>query len=342
MNTYYSFFFVNIFNVEGYRRPVRSATYPAPSNSYAASRPKPAPYKAGYPSKSYVYPKPPSPKRFIPVIGNHDTVAVNLYVQFLVFSYFVVIHFVSVHQKKKNKKKKCLKRRDRFAPAWANQTFSSAALYGDLYELWKEFIPVDQFHSFRKGGYYSVLLGRNLRVIVLNTQLCFRLNLWNVVEVKDPSGQLKWLTEQLAEAEQLDQQVHLLGHIAPDQRSCSSVWLHNFLRILGRFEDTIKAQFYGHNHLDEVRVYWSRTSAKKLNNHPINPFPTHPHLIHSSPIIENVCRRIIFQFLIRNHTKSIVTNHESFHCQSEFVERIRRCNSAGQEQADTAQRDRTE
>jgi sphingomyelin phosphodiesterase len=160
----------------------------------------------------------------------------------------------------------------RFAPTWANKTHSSGALYEQLYELWKEFIPIDQFDSFRKGGYYSVLLGRNLRLIVLNTQLCFRLNLWNVIDPVDPSDQLKWLTEQLAEAEQLDQQVHLLGHIAPDQRACTSVWLHNFVRILGRFEHTIKAQFYGHNHLDEVRLYWSRTAAKKLHTNAVLPF----------------------------------------------------------------------
>ena len=58
-------------------------------------------------------------------------------------------------------------------------------------------------------------------------------------------------------------QVHLIGHIAPDKKSCNAIWLHNFIQIITRYQAIIKAQFYGHSHLEEVRIYYG-SSVKRI------------------------------------------------------------------------------
>ena len=59
--------------------------------------------------------------------------------------------------------------------------------------------------------------------------------------------------------------MHLIGHIAPDKETCNTIWLHNFIQIVTRYQAIIKAQFYGHSHLDEIRIYYG-SSVKKIIN----------------------------------------------------------------------------
>jgi sphingomyelin phosphodiesterase len=40
---------------------------------------------------------------------------------------------------------------------------------------------------------------------------------WLLVNDTDPAGQLKWLTQQLLEAESAGDKVHIIGHIPPGQ-----------------------------------------------------------------------------------------------------------------------------
>lgn len=57
---------------------------------------------------------------------------------------------------------------------------------------------------------------------------------WLLVDSVDPSGELQWLTDQLHEAEQLGEKVHLLSHIPPGISDCIPVWSHQFNRIVNR------------------------------------------------------------------------------------------------------------
>ena len=50
----------------------------------------------------------------------------------------------------------------------------------------------------------------------------------------DPSGELQWLVEQLQEAEDLGEKVHLLSHIPPGITDCLPTWSHQFNRIVNR------------------------------------------------------------------------------------------------------------
>lgn len=98
---------------------------------------------------------------------------------------------------------------------------------------------------------------KGFRIIALNTNYCARLNPWSFYDPVDPANQLKWLAEELLEAELNQDKVHIIGHVPPDNRECTQAWLFNFINIVDRFRDTINAQFYGHTHRDEWRVIYS-------------------------------------------------------------------------------------
>ena len=120
--------------------------------------------------------------------------------------------------------------------------------------------------NFLKGGYYSVSIAKNMRLIVLNTNACYRLNFWTIVFNQDLDSQLAWLEQELYLAEKLNQNIHLIGHVAPDKKNCNAIWLHNFIQIITRYQATIKAQFYGHSHLDEVKIYYGSTVKTIYNS----------------------------------------------------------------------------
>lgn len=133
-----------------------------------------------------------------------------------------------------------------------------------MYQQWKQWIPADQVANFKRGGYYSVLIAKNMKLIVLNTNTCYRLNFWALVFNFDSDGQLAWLENELSLAERAGiSNVHLIGHISPDAQNCNAMWLHNFIRIITRYQTIIKAQFYGHSHLDEVKIYYGNSLVEK-------------------------------------------------------------------------------
>ena len=69
---------------------------------------------------------------------------------------------------------------------------------------------------------------------MINTNYCYNLNFWTLLEPRDPGGQLRWLVAQLAEAEAAGEVVHILGHISPGDESCRPDWSHQYSRIIYR------------------------------------------------------------------------------------------------------------
>ena len=97
----------------------------------------------------------------------------------------------------------------------------------------------------------------NFKVIVLNTNYCAKLNFWLTYNPNDPGNQLKWLANELEGAQLSSQSVHIVGHIPPDNTQCIPQWVHNYLRIVEKYNQTIKGQFFGHTHFDELRILYS-------------------------------------------------------------------------------------
>ena len=82
----------------------------------------------------------------------------------------------------------------------------------------------------------------------------------------DSSGALQWLVSVLTEAEAAGEKVHIMSHIPPGNKDCLGAWGRNYGRIIERFENTIRAQFFGHTHNDQFIVFYdSQTNSRPLN-----------------------------------------------------------------------------
>lgn len=171
----------------------------------------------------------PADKIIIPVIGNHESHPV-----------------------------------DQFCPQDLNKQFSSQWLYEELLQQWKQWIPSEYHETFRQYGYYAVVDGK-ARFIVLNMNYCARLNFFNVLRYLDMGDMLHWMQRQLQNATLSDQYVYLVGHIAPDEDECFTHWVITYRDIIQTYKNIIRGQFFGHTHLDEIRIYYS--------NQPNDPQP---------------------------------------------------------------------
>ncbi len=59
-------------------------------------------------------------------------------------------------------------------------------------------------------------------------------NSWLLINRTDPNGALHWLREQLVEAEQLGEKVHLVAH---DATGSFTYWAQHFYRLVNRCDD---------------------------------------------------------------------------------------------------------
>ncbi|KAL1486867.1 hypothetical protein MTO96_008644 [Rhipicephalus appendiculatus] len=79
----------------------------------------------------------------------------------------------------------------------------------------------------------------------------------------DPAQQLAWLVDELHESEGKGEKVHIIAHVPPGVYTCLHVWSENYHRILERYESTVRGQFFGHLHKDELEVAYDSTDAKR-------------------------------------------------------------------------------
>jgi len=121
-------------------------------------------------------------------------------------------------------------------------------------------------NQFRKYGYYSVLSNHDpkLRLVVLNTNLCYTNNFWLPYDAIDTFGQLQWFSNVMDLTEKLEQKAYILGHIHPGSGSCWPVWSNQFNRIIQRYAHIIRGQFYGHSHQQNYKVTLEDGSGKPI------------------------------------------------------------------------------
>lgn len=77
---------------------------------------------------------------------------------------------------------------------------------------------------------------KGLRIISLNTNNCNTMNWWLLVNMTDPDNELRWLIDELQDAENNGDKVHLIGHIPPGSGDCMKMWSYNYFRIIERFK----------------------------------------------------------------------------------------------------------
>ena len=139
----------------------------------------------------------------------------------------------------------------------ANHTYW---LYDALAQDWASWLDASAQAQVRTGGYYTALIRPGLRLISLNTMFCDLINFWLILNVSDPTGQLAFLSQTLAAAQDAGERVYLTGHIPWGNTGCLDDYAHEIELLVLKYADIIAGQFYGHTHHDSFQV-WS-TPAK--------------------------------------------------------------------------------
>ena len=133
-------------------------------------------------------------------------------------------------------------------------------LYDTVAEEWSKWLPSSAIETVKKGGYYSVMATPKLKLISLNSNFCYRPNFWILMNTVDPGNQLTWLISELDKAEKDGHYVMIISHIPPDS-DCLKSWVHNYIRIMERYQHLLVAQYQGHTHWDEIGVLYSNHSG---------------------------------------------------------------------------------
>jgi len=133
-------------------------------------------------------------------------------------------------------------------------------LYNSLSSQWNIWLSDDACESIEKRGFYSARLPKdNMRIIGMNTNFWYKFNWWMLMRPKDewdPEYMLKWIIEELDDAERLGEKVCILGHMIATSGDAFPSFNSYFSQIVTRYKDTIVGQFYGHSHWDEFQVIY--------------------------------------------------------------------------------------
>lgn len=133
---------------------------------------------------------------------------------------------------------------------------SSQWVFDVAVEEWASWLPSEALETISKGGYYTLSPKPGLRIIGLNSNVCYTYNFWLLYDEVDPFGQLQWLVDVLTQAELAGERVHILSHIPSGGGSCLKNWSVQMRRIVDRFSGTIAAIFNGHTHNSQFNVFF--------------------------------------------------------------------------------------
>lgn len=146
--------------------------------------------------------------------------------------------------------------------------------HGDLYQTQ---LTAAALATFRRGGYYTQIhkpgwlkkcvdkimrnfhenyLFSGFRIVTLNTNFCYTNNFWILWNAADPEEHLQWFSNTMYAAERSNEKVWIVGHVPPGGKDCWSKWSSQFLRVINRYQNIILAQFYGHTHNDEFKIFF--------------------------------------------------------------------------------------
>ena len=128
--------------------------------------------------------------------------------------------------------------------------FDLSWMYSNVSKPFEKWLGAEQLSTFKKGGYYTLVPEPGLRLVVLNTNICYLNNFWLAYSPEDPNGQLQWFADTMLQAEREGSNVIIIGHISPGSGSCWPVWSEKFNAIVQRFENIVRGQFYGHAHTE--------------------------------------------------------------------------------------------
>ena len=80
-------------------------------------------------------------------------------------------------------------------------------------DIFKPYLTEEAYETFRKYGYYSMLVKNNLRIISINCLLCDSMNFHLLYDYKQTKEMFNWLEKILSESEKKGEIIHIMNHI---------------------------------------------------------------------------------------------------------------------------------
>ncbi|XP_049870349.1 sphingomyelin phosphodiesterase-like [Pectinophora gossypiella] len=146
---------------------------------------------------------------------------------------------------------------NQFAPSRVTEKgLNTTWLYEALARKWDFYLTDEAKATLRDRGDFSIQVRPGLRAIALNNNVAYKFNWWLVYDPTDAKKHLDWLVEELYSAEQAGDKVHILAHIPPGVSDLTAQWTREYNRIVNRFSSTITAEFNGHTHSDEFKIFY--------------------------------------------------------------------------------------
>ncbi|KAG2363419.1 sphingomyelin phosphodiesterase [Suillus spraguei] len=142
-------------------------------------------------------------------------------------------------------------------------------LYDHVTSLWAEegWLP-EASVEFSRAHYAAYMVRRadGLRIISLDTNLWYKSNYFNYINSSEPdvSGMLRFLTDELQDAEDAGDRVWIIGHVISGWDGSNSMLnpTNLFYQIVDRFSPHVIANiFWGHTHQDELSIFYSNNGT---------------------------------------------------------------------------------
>ena len=137
-----------------------------------------------------------------------------------------------------------------------------------LADIFKPYLDDEAYESFRKYGYYTLLVKKNLRIISINCLLCDSFNFYLLYDSSQSRQMFKWLEKVLDQAEKNGEIVHIMDHI-PMVSTQHTVQCSSRLKILiDRYQNIIRGYFSGHSHseyLTMIHEYYTPEKPTQIN-----------------------------------------------------------------------------
>ncbi|KAI9253991.1 Metallo-dependent phosphatase-like protein [Phascolomyces articulosus] len=126
--------------------------------------------------------------------------------------------------------------------------------------LWEDYIPPSERNHFLQGGYFVKDIGKNLRIISLNTMYFIKKNKSvNSCRKNGPArDHMQWFDEALKQAKIDKKRVFIMGHVPPSPRDYRGTCFRQYLDITSNHNHVIAGHFFGHLNMDHFLLYDSQ------------------------------------------------------------------------------------
>lgn len=158
-------------------------------------------------------------------------------------------------------------------------SLSSNDAITQIADVWQDWFTADVYQFYKTHSFYSFLMTdhpkatpalkdklKNTRIIALNGESCYFLNLYLWGELNDELQQLDWLEKTLKNMEQFGEKAIIIGHIPIGGEDCMHSFSRRFAALMDRYQHIVRTSLFGHVHTEFFNVVRDVKTHKPINH----------------------------------------------------------------------------